>query len=100
MITFEVRPKRLAALPSIAVVTALFFSVAIVSFAQVDAGAILGTVKDSSGAVVPSAKVTLTNDDTGLVVATTTGGSGEYTFSPIKIGHYSLAAELKGFQRV
>jgi hypothetical protein len=100
MIAFEVRPKRLAPLPSIAVVTALFFSGASVSFAQVDAGAILGTVKDSSGAVVPSAKVTLTNDDTGLVVTTTTGGSGEYTFSPIKIGHYSLAAELKGFQRV
>src|SRR2546423_14363685 len=100
MIAFEPRRKRLAPLPRIAVVAALFFTGAIVSFAQVDAGAILGTVKDTSGAVVPSAKVTLTNDDTGLAVATTTGASGEYTFSPIKIGDYSLAAELKGFQRV
>ena len=32
------------------------------TFAQVDTGAILGTVKDQSGAVVPGAKVTMTNE--------------------------------------
>ena len=71
-----------------------------VAFAQVDAGSIIGTVTDTSGATIPGAKVTLTNDDTGLVQTTTTGNGGEYIFAPIKIGHYSLAGEFKGFERV
>ncbi|MCU1292403.1 MAG: putative Oar protein, partial [Bryobacterales bacterium] len=71
-----------------------------ISLAQVDAGAIVGAAKDTSGALVPGAKVTLTNEDTGLVTTTPTGASSEYTFAPIKIGHYSIAAEIKGFQRV
>ncbi len=44
--------------------------------------------------------MTLTNEDTALAVTTTSGSSGEYTFSPVKMGHYSVAAEFKGFQRV
>ncbi len=68
--------------------------------AQVDTGSISGTIKDSSGAVVPGARVTLTNEDTGQVNVQTSGGAGEYTFSPVKIGHYAISAELKGFERV
>jgi hypothetical protein len=79
---------------------AALFIAATVSFAQVDTGAILGTIKDSSGGLIPGAQVTLTSNDTGLVLTTTTAASGEYTFSPVKIGHYSVAAEYKGFQRV
>ncbi len=70
------------------------------AFAQVDTGSISGTVKDTSGAVIPGARITLTNEDTGLVVAKNSGSAGEFVFSPLKIGHYSLAAELKGFERV
>jgi hypothetical protein len=62
--------------------------------AQVDTGSILGTVKDSSGAVMPGVKITLTNNDTGLV-QTQSGTGGEYTFSPLKIGHYSVVRSLK-----
>ncbi|MGA8103468.1 MAG: carboxypeptidase-like regulatory domain-containing protein, partial [Candidatus Acidiferrales bacterium] len=83
------------------VVAAVFLFVSwSAAHAQVDAGSITGTVKDTSGAVVPGAVVTLTNDDTGLVQTTTTGSAGEYIFTPIKIGHYSLAAEFKNFRRV
>ncbi len=84
----------------VATAAALFFIGAAVSFAQVDTGSILGTIKDTSGGLIPGAQVTLTNTDTGLVVTTTTGASGEYTFSPVKIGHYSVGAEFRGFQRV
>ena len=67
--------------------------------AQVDAGAIVGTVRDSSGGVVP-AKVTLTNKDTGSVQQTTANQRGEYTFDPVRIGTYSVTAEMPGFQRI
>ncbi len=79
---------------------ALFIFAPQVLLSQVDTGAILGTVKDTSGAVIPGATITLKNDDTGVVITATFGSSGEYTFSPVKIGHYSVAAEFKGFQRV
>ncbi len=67
---------------------------------QVDAGAITGTVKDTSGGVIPGATVTLTNEGSGQSITTTSGSVGEYTFSPVKIGHYSVSAEIKGFQKV
>ena len=67
---------------------------------QVDMGSVSGTVKDTSGGVIPGATVTLTNDGTGISISTTSLSAGEYTFSPVKIGHYSVSAEIKGFQKV
>jgi hypothetical protein len=66
--------------------------------AQMDQGAITGTVVDSSGAVIPSADVTLTNTGTGLVLHAKTNKSGDYFFSPIKIGTYTVSASAPGFQ--
>src|SRR5438270_647616 len=66
---------------------------------QVDAGAVRGTVTDSSGAVVANAKVSLTNKDTGLVVSTITAGDGTYTFNPVKIGSYKVSVEAAGFRQ-
>src|SRR5262249_20480997 len=63
-------------------------------------GAILGTVKDQSGAVVPNARVTLTNEGTGLTTTTTTESNGSYIFSPVRIGTYSVSASVAGFERV
>lgn len=67
---------------------------------QVDTGTVSGTVQDTSGAVIPGATVTLTNTDTGISQAMPTGSAGEYTFSPVKLGHYTITAEFKGFERV
>ena len=64
---------------------------------QVDEGAINGLVQDSSGAVVPNAHVTLLNTDQGLTLETTTGASGEYIFSPVRIGHYTVTVTAPGF---
>ena len=64
---------------------------------QVDQGAITGIVKDTSGASVPNAAVTVTNPDTGFVLQGTSNGSGVYVFSPLKIGTYALSATAKGF---
>lgn len=91
--------SRLALLSLVASMALLFFG-GKVAFAQVDAGSIVGTIKDTSGAPILGANVTLTSEDTGLVQIRTTGGGGEYIFTPIKIGHYSLAGESQTFQRV
>ena len=56
---------------------ALGLMLAVTTFAQVDTGAISGTVKDPSGGVIPGVKVTLTNQDTGLSVSTASGSAGE-----------------------
>jgi len=80
---------------------ALFFylGVSLPASAQVDNGGIRGTVKDRSGAVVSGAKVTLTNEGTSLVTETITSDDGNYSFVPVKIGTYTLAVELQGFQK-
>ncbi|MDE3104956.1 MAG: TonB-dependent receptor [Acidobacteriota bacterium] len=67
--------------------------------AQVDEGAIIGTVQDTTGAVVPGATVTLLNTDQGITLEQTTDNSGVYTFSPVRIGHYSVTVVAKGFAK-
>jgi hypothetical protein len=68
-------------------------------FGQVDTGTLLGTVKDQTGAVIPGAQVTLTNEGTSFTLISTTGVDGSYNFTPIKIGRYTVEAEFKGFQK-
>lgn len=67
--------------------------------AQVDTGTITGTVTDPSGAVIPGATVDLINQGTSLKLTTTTDSSGSYTFTPIKIGTYTVEASFHGFQQ-
>src|SRR6202011_5390989 len=70
------------------------------SFAQVDTGAISGTIKDTSGGTVAGARVTLINEGTGVSIKTVSSSSGEYSFSPVKIGDYSISVEFTGFEKV
>ncbi|MGD0788457.1 MAG: carboxypeptidase regulatory-like domain-containing protein [Terracidiphilus sp.] len=69
------------------------------AFGQVDEGSITGTVQDATGAVVANAQVTLLNTDQGITLQTKTNDSGGYTFSPVRIGHYSLSVTAKGFAK-
>src|SRR6267378_6819527 len=80
-----------------ALVVSLFLS--LLAYSQVDTGSIRGIVKDPSGAVISGAKVTLTSEDTGFAIETVTAQDGNYTFSPVKIGTYTLQVESKGFQK-
>src|SRR2546430_9842862 len=68
--------------------------------AQSRTAAIVGTVTDASGAVVPEAKVTVTNVLTGETKATTTRDYGEYTVVNLLYGQYKVIVEKSGFQRV
>jgi len=67
------------------------------AFAQADQGAITGLVQDTTGAVIPNAQVTLTSTETGLVLHVQTDASGNYVFSPVKIGTYNVQATAPGF---
>ena len=69
-------------------------------FAQVDAGAILGTVTDQSGGAINGAKVTLTNEGTGASLTFATSSDGVYKFSPVRIGSYKIDVTFQGFQAV
>lgn len=69
-------------------------------YGQRTAGAILGTVTDQSGAVIPNARVTLINEATAFRLSTVTLSNGTYEFTPIKIGTYRVSAESAGFTKV
>lgn len=68
--------------------------------AQTDQGAITGIVQDTSGAVIPNAKITVTDLDNGLVLQTKSNHSGVFVVSPLKIGNYEVSATASGFQTV
>src|SRR5271165_4563788 len=85
-------PVLLAALASV-----MMFNVQPL-LAQVDTGSITGTVTDSTGAVVGTAKVTLTNEGTGSTLTTSTGSDGGYKFSPVRIGSYKIDTAAAGFK--
>jgi len=65
-----------------------------------DTATIVGTVSDSSGAVVPDAKVTVSNPERGFVRDLTSNSSGEYTAARIPIGNYVITAEAAGFEKL
>ena len=67
-------------------------------FGQTVDSNLVGTVNDSSGSAVPGATVTLTNKDTGVKYAVTSGSSGEYRFNNIPVGsNYEVSASARGF---
>jgi len=60
---------------------------------------LLGTVTDSSGAAVASAKVTITETNTGISRTSQTNDSGNYVFPDLPPGTYTVTAEQTGFKR-
>ena len=75
----------------------LLFSAAPHSLAQATTGEVTGTVTDNTGATIPNAAVTLTNLGTNERRTARTGGSGDYTFSQLGPGTYSLQVSESGF---
>ncbi len=62
-------------------------------------GTILGTVTDSTGAIVPNVKITVTNTQTGVAFQTITSSAGDYNAPALNPGTYKVTAEAKGFQK-
>lgn len=70
------------------------------AFAQKDTGSIVGTVTDTSGAVIPGAHVTVTEVDQGTSFSTVTSAAGEYTVTPLHVGRYNVTVQKEGFENV
>ncbi len=69
------------------------------AFPQGSTSRFTGSVSDSSGAVLPNAKVMLSNDLTGAVFNTETNSAGNYQFEAIQSGVYTVAVEAAGFKK-
>jgi hypothetical protein len=68
--------------------------------AQTVTGTILGNVLDSSGAAVPSANITITNQDTGVARAAVSTADGVYNVPSLLPGKYAVEARAQGFSPV
>lgn len=84
--------RTLAALP-------VLLLLASPAFAQIDTGVIVGRVVDGSGAVLPGVAVVATQDGTGVQATAVTNDRGEFIFPGLRVGAYTVTAELQGFRR-
>lgn len=78
---------------------ALALAAAAALYGQAVNATLLGTVADSSGAVIANAKVTITEASTNSVRSAQTNESGNFTFPDITPGTYSVTGEAAGFKR-
>src|SRR5450755_800940 len=63
-------------------------------------GGVSGNITDATGASIPNATLTLTDLDNGSVQTASANGSGEFRFSLLKPGRYTVSATLAGFEKV
>ena len=76
------------------------FSLAGISFAQVDRSGLTGTVADVSGSVLPEAHITVVENSTGLKRATVSDSRGNYSVPELPVGVYTVTVEHQGFKKM
>ena len=79
------------------VLLGVILALPVVANAQLTTADVLGTVTDTTGAVVPNANVTLTNQRTNETRNTQSNGGGQYAFTLLQPGNYSVRVEAQGF---
>jgi len=95
--TYPLSSRAIARFTVLCFVTVLLFAASVT--AQIaGTGNIQGTVTDATGAVVPNAAVTLTNQATLVKRSTTSNNAGSYLFPGIPIGAYRLEVTASGFK--
>ena len=78
------------------VVIALLFGT--LAYGQADTATIVGTVRDSSAAVIVGGTITVTETDTSTKTVARTDSTGNYVVTPLRIGNYTVAVEAPGFK--
>ncbi len=91
--------KRLSFATFPAGIAAVLFVLSMQVAAQTQTARLVGTVTDSSGGTVASAKITAVQQETKTSTTTTTNSSGEYVFPVLQPGTYSLSVEAPGFRK-
>lgn len=81
-------------------VLAMLMSFTALVNAQALRGRIDGTAKDAQGNSVPGVSITLTNNENGEIVKTTSETDGTFLFAEVKPGTYTIAAQANGFKRL
>ena len=84
---------------SVALLVVLFAGVPAWGQAEAPSGTIVGTVTDSTGALIPNATVTATDTGTGISHSSKTNETGNYSIPLLQVGSYSVAVEANGFRR-
>ena len=67
------------------------------AFGQAESGTISGTVRDSTGAVIPGATVTIKNAGTSMQRTTQAGSLGQYSIAGLPTGNYAVTVASGGF---
>ena len=76
----------------------LFFAICAAGYAQSNQGSIAGTVTDSTGAVIPAAKITAKETASGTVYESASNSVGTYIIPSMRVGTYDVSASLTGFK--
>ncbi len=84
-------------LASTFVFIALFLMVNVKARGQYENGSLVGTIRDSSGAPIANAAVTVTNTATAITSNTKTNGEGDYDVPSLRVGVYTITASAPGF---
>ncbi len=91
--------RSLASLKAVAVTVLILALLALNAFAQRGRGTILGTVTDSTGAVIPAATVTITNTATNAATTAVTNDDGNFVAPNLNVGAYTVSATKAGFKK-
>ncbi len=92
-----VRPARHARLAALLLLIAGFVTALSPAARAQTTGAIDGIVRDTTGALVPGAKVTLINEQSKAIRTTTSNGEGYFTLEAVQANTYDLVVSLPGF---
>ena len=84
---------------NLVITTGLVLAISILTFGQGTTSRVTGVVRDSNGAAVPGAMVTLTSEGTSIAFTTETSESGLYAFDLVQVGQYSITIEKQGFKK-
>ena len=84
--------RAIRAISAVLMLTAL-------AWGQSDQGVITGTISDSTGAVIPGARVTVREMNTNVSSDWQSNASGTYVAGPLRIGVYEITVETEGFKK-
>jgi hypothetical protein len=94
----KIQSKLLGSIQLVAFLLVLLFGGSQWVQAQATTGSILGTVSDKSGAVIPNAKVSITDVDRGMTKTVVTNGTGAFRVDFLLTGNYKVSVSVSGFK--